>query len=51
MRLLAQAAASDATLERYRLIEPIGAGGIGILYKAVRADDAFSKLVAIKIGL
>lgn len=41
--------AGDATLERYRLIEPIGTGGMGLVYKAVRADDEFSKLVAIKI--
>ena len=39
----------DTTLERYRLIEPIGSGGMGLVYKAVRADDEFSKLVAIKI--
>jgi tetratricopeptide (TPR) repeat protein len=39
----------DATLERYRLMERIGAGGMGLVYKAVRADDEFSKLVAIKI--
>lgn len=39
----------EATLERYRLIEPIGSGGMGLVYKAVRADDEFSKLVAIKI--
>lgn len=37
------------SLERYRLIEPLGAGGMGRVYKAVRADDEFSKLVAIKI--
>src|SRR5579862_4498542 len=39
----------EATLERYRLIELIGSGGMGRVYKAVRADDEFSKLVAIKI--
>jgi len=39
----------DATLQRYRLIAPIGAGGMGQVFKAVRADDEFSKLVAIKI--
>jgi len=45
-----QAANDDATtLDRYRLIERIGAGGMGVVYKAVRADDEFSKLVAVKI--
>ena len=44
------AAGNDATtLERYRLLERIGAGGMGVVYKAVRADDEFSKLVAVKI--
>ena len=44
------ATAEDTTaLERYRLIERIGAGGMGVVYKAVRADDEFSKLVAVKI--
>ena len=37
------------TLDRYRLMERIGAGGMGVVYKAVRADDEFSKLVAVKI--
>jgi tetratricopeptide (TPR) repeat protein len=43
------AAGTDATLERYRLMEPIGGGGMGTVYKAVRTDDVYSKLVAIKI--
>jgi tetratricopeptide (TPR) repeat protein/predicted Ser/Thr protein kinase len=44
------AASQDATtLDRYRLMERIGAGGMGVVYKAVRADDEFSKLVAVKI--
>jgi non-specific serine/threonine protein kinase/serine/threonine-protein kinase len=45
-----QAASDDATaLDRYRLMERIGSGGMGVVYKAVRADGEFSKLVAIKI--
>jgi eukaryotic-like serine/threonine-protein kinase len=36
-------------LGRYKLLEAIGTGGMGVVYKAVRADDAFSKLVAVKI--
>ena len=39
----------DTALERYRLIERIGSGGMGVVYKALRADEEFSKLVAIKI--
>jgi tetratricopeptide (TPR) repeat protein len=38
-------------LDRYRLMERIGAGGMALVYKAVRADDEFSKLVAVKILL
>jgi tetratricopeptide (TPR) repeat protein/predicted Ser/Thr protein kinase len=44
------AASHDATtLDRYRLMERIGSGGMGVVFKAVRADDEFSKLVAVKI--
>ena len=38
-----------ATLDRYRLMDRIGSGGMGVVYKAIRADDEFSKLVAVKI--
>ncbi len=41
----------DTDLDRYRLLERIGAGGMGVVHKAVRADDEFSKLVAVKIVL
>lgn len=33
----------------YRLIEMIGEGGMGAVYRAVRADDQFEKQVAIKL--
>jgi len=45
----ASAELADPTLERYRLLERIGVGGMGVVYKAVRSDDTFSKEVAIKI--
>jgi non-specific serine/threonine protein kinase/serine/threonine-protein kinase len=39
----------DPRVGPYRLISEIGRGGMGTVYLAVRADDAFEKLVAIKI--
>src|SRR6266404_1641228 len=33
----------------YRVLREIGHGGMGTVYLAARADDAFQKLVAIKI--
>jgi Tol biopolymer transport system component len=33
----------------YRIIEEIGQGGMGSVYKAVRADDSYKREVAVKI--
>jgi tetratricopeptide (TPR) repeat protein len=38
-----------ALLDRYQLLERIGAGGMGVVYRAVRSDREYSKQVAIKI--
>jgi non-specific serine/threonine protein kinase/serine/threonine-protein kinase len=42
-------ARAEPEIERYRLLERIGAGGMGVVYKAVRSDNEFSKTVAVKI--
>ena len=33
----------------YRLVEEIGRGGMGVVFRAVREDEHFSKEVAIKL--
>ena len=40
---------ADMRIGPYRVVEEIGRGGMGTVYRAVRADDAFRKQVAIKI--
>jgi len=39
----------DRSVGPYRLIEEIGRGGMGIVYRAARSDLAFEKTVAIKL--
>jgi serine/threonine protein kinase len=40
---------ADMRIGPYRVVEEIGRGGMGTVYRAVRADDSFRKQVAIKI--
>src|SRR5262249_43028279 len=46
----AKAVALDAvpTLDRYRVTGRLGAGGMGVVYRAERSDGAYRKEVAIK---
>jgi len=36
-------------ISQYRVVEQLGSGGMGEVYRAVRADDQFQKQVAIKL--
>src|SRR5277367_727239 len=36
-------------IAQYRIVENVGSGGMGEVYRAVRADDQFEKQVAIKL--
>jgi len=47
--MLSAASHDNQALDRYRLLDRIGAGGMGVVYRAERSDAAFSKIVAIKI--
>ena len=40
---------ADMRIGPYRVVEEIGRGGMGTVYRAARADDAFRQQVAIKI--
>src|SRR5262245_46782160 len=49
-----EARAAPPTLEgrrigAYRILGEIGRGGMGVVYRAVRDDDAFQKTVALKV--
>ena len=37
------------TIDRYRLVEVLGRGGMGVVYLAERADEHFEKSVALKL--
>jgi eukaryotic-like serine/threonine-protein kinase len=39
----------DARVAQYRIVGKLGAGGMGDVYRAVRADDQYEKQVAIKL--
>jgi eukaryotic-like serine/threonine-protein kinase len=47
--LLAEVAAPGDKVGPYRLVEEIGHGGMGVVFRAVREDEHFSKEVAIKL--
>ena len=36
-------------LGAYRIVRPVGRGGMGVVYEAVRDDDEFARRVAIKV--
>lgn len=40
---------AERKLGPYRIVREIGHGGMGVVYLAARADEAFEKLVAIKV--
>src|ERR1022692_937194 len=44
-----ESAPVDGSISRYRILEKIGAGGMGKVYRAVRSDGQFTKEVAIKL--
>src|SRR5439155_6250862 len=44
-----ESAPVDGTISRYRILEKIGAGGMGEVYRAARADGQFNQEVAVKL--
>ncbi len=46
---IAEASTVERRLGPYKLIEEIGSGGMGTVFLAERADDAFARRVAIKV--
>jgi len=47
--LVADAAPVDHEIGAYRLIQPIGEGGMGVVWLAERVDGAFEQRVAVKL--
>ena len=43
------ALAAGSAIGPYRIVQVIGEGGMGTVYQAVRADDLYRKLVALKV--
>jgi non-specific serine/threonine protein kinase/serine/threonine-protein kinase len=48
-RIESAEAAPDSMIGHYKVIKEIGKGGMGIVYQAVRADEVFRRIVAVKV--